>query len=63
MPEQSLSSKYFYMIVLHNCTPKQQHSPPKAMKAFIVFRLLRSEAQVIFHIWKLLYSVAYISFL
>ncbi len=40
MPEKSLSSKYFWIIVLHDCVPKQQHSPPKAMTAFIVFRLL-----------------------
>ncbi len=45
----SLSSKYLCIIVLHNGVPKQQHSPTKAMK-------------VIFHIWKLLYSVAYPSF-
>ncbi len=37
MPEQSLSSKYFCIIV---CVPKQQHPPPKAMTAFIVLCLL-----------------------
>ncbi len=40
MPEQSLSSKCFCIIVLHDCVPKQQHSPPKAMIVFIVYRLL-----------------------
>ncbi len=51
IPEQSLSSKYFCIIVLHDCVPKPQHSPPKAMTAFIVFRLLALRcAQVIFHI-------------
>ncbi len=62
MPEQSLSSKYFCIIVLHDCVLKQQHPPPKAMTAIIVFRLL-AEAQVIFYIWKLLYSVDSPSFL
>ncbi len=38
MPEQSLSSMYFCIIVHHDCVPKQQHPPPKAMNAFIVFR-------------------------
>ncbi len=39
IPEQSLSSKYF-CVFLHDCVPKQQHPPPKAMTAFTVFRLL-----------------------
>ncbi len=55
-PEESLSSKYFCIIVLHDCVLKQQHPPPNAVTAFIVLRL--SEAQVIYHILKLLYSVA-----
>ncbi len=38
--EQSLLSKYFCIIVLHNCVLKQQHSPPKVITAFIVSRLL-----------------------
>ncbi len=61
MPEQSLSSKYFCIIVLHDCIPKQQHSPPKAMTAFIVSSA-RSEAQVIYHIRKLLYQEVTILF-
>ncbi len=41
MPEKSLYlKKYLCVIVLHDCVPKQQYSPPKAMAAFIVFRLL-----------------------
>ncbi len=40
MSEQSLSSKYFCIIVLHNSVPKQQYSPPEAMTEFIVFCLL-----------------------
>ncbi len=35
--EQSLSSKYFCIIVLNDCVHKQQHLPPKALTAFIVF--------------------------
>ncbi len=47
-PEQSLS-KYFCIIVLHDCVPKQLHPPPKVMTAFIVSSA-RSEPQVIYHI-------------
>ncbi len=35
----SLSSKYF-CVFLHDCVPKQQHPPLKAMTAFTVFHLL-----------------------
>ncbi len=39
IPEQSLSSKYFCIIVLHDCVPKQQRPPPKAMTAFHLLTL------------------------
>ncbi len=31
---------YVCVFVSHDCVPKQQHSPPKAVTAFIVFHLL-----------------------
>ncbi len=43
-----MSSKYFCIIVLQDCVPKQ-HPPPKAMTAFIVSSAC-SAAQVIYHI-------------
>ncbi len=49
MPEQSLSSKYFCIIVLHDCFPKQQHPPLKAMTAFTVFHMLALSAQVMIY--------------
>ncbi len=39
-PEESLSSKYFCIIVLHDCVLKQPHPAPNAVTAFIVLRLL-----------------------
>ncbi len=61
-PEESLSSKYFCIIVLHDCVPKHQHPPPNTVTAFIVSSA-RSEPQVIYIIyendyiqWFLLYS-------
>ncbi len=55
-------TKYFCIIVLHDCVLNQQHPPPKAVTAFIVLCML-SEAQVIYILyeydyiqWLLLYS-------
>ncbi len=57
MLEQSLYSKYFYIIgshyFLNNYVPKQQGSAPKAMAALIVFRLLA--------VWRNLLYIDYIS--
>ncbi len=53
MPEESLLSKYFCIItVIHDCIPKEQHPPPKAMT------VTSARSEVIYVIWKLLNSVA-----
>ncbi len=57
-PEQSLSSKYFCIIVLHDCVLKQLASTSKSNNRIYCVSSARSEVQVICHIWKLLYSVA-----
>ncbi len=50
MPEQSLSSKYFCIIVLHDSVPKQ-HSPPlKVIITFIVSRLLALRCKSIMNV-------------
>ncbi len=50
MPEQSLSSKYFCRIVLHECVPKQQKSTPESNDYIYCVSPARSEAQVTHHI-------------
>ncbi len=57
-PEQSLSSKYFCIIVLHDCVLKQLASTSESNNRIYCVSSARSEVQVICHIWKLLYSVA-----
>ncbi len=57
-PEDSLSSKYFCIIVLHDCVLKQQHSPPNAVTALLCYVCSLWGASNLYHIWKLLYSVA-----
>ncbi len=46
-------TKYFCIIVLHDCVLNQQHPPPKAVTAFIVLCVL-SEAQVIISYMKMI---------
>ncbi len=63
MPEQSLSSKCFCIIVLHDCVPKQQASASESNDSIYCVSFAHFEAQVIYRIWKLLYSVASPTFL
>ncbi len=57
-PEQSLSSKYVCIIVLHDCVPKQQHPPPNAVQHLLYLVFSLRGASNLYNIWKLLYSVA-----
>ncbi len=54
-PEESLSSKYFCIIVLLDSDPKQLASTSERSDSIYCVASARSEVQVIFHIWKLLY--------
>ncbi len=64
MSEESLTSKYFcIIIVLHDCVPKQLASISESNDRINCVTSALSEAQVIYHIWKWLYSVASPSFL
>ncbi len=62
-PEQSLSSKYFCIIVLHDCVLKQLASTSESNNRIYCVSSARSEVQVIYVIyendyiqWLLLYS-------
>ncbi len=50
MPEQSLSSKYVCITVLHVYVPKQQASSSESINHIYCVSSARSEAQVIYHI-------------
>ncbi len=45
--------KYFCIIVLYDCIPKQQKSTPESNDYIYCVSPARSEAQVIHHIWKI----------
>ncbi len=63
IPEESLSSTYFCIIVLHDCVPKQPASTSERSDSIYCVTSAHSEVQVICHIWKILYSVASTIFL
>ncbi len=63
-PEESLSSKYFCIIVLHDCVPKQLAPTSERSDSIYCVTSALSEAQIIlYHIRKLLYSLASLIFL
>ncbi len=55
MPEQSLSSKYFCIIVLHDCVPKQLASSSESNNRTDCVSSARSEVQVIYIIYEMYY--------
>ncbi len=57
-PEESLSSKYFCIIVLHNGVLKQQASTSECSDSIYCYVWSLWGANNLYHIWKLLYSVA-----
>ncbi len=52
MPEQSLSSKYFCLIVLHDCVPKQLASSSESNNRTDCVSSARSEVQVFYIIYE-----------
>lgn len=63
IPEQSLSSKYVCITVLHDYVTKQQASSSENINCIYCVSSARSEVQIINQIWKWMYSVASPTFL